>query len=173
MQRIELTPDEQEFYERISNDPEKDDLPFAGLLYEKLREREAIPIERLKYFYTDEYNIGARGKSRYDVFERNNTRGKEIYVHPHFIKYLEYFINGPDLPQNLKREIDYIFSTTTYHDDALEEVFSHLKSRKLIPKDLSERERFSEEIFKAANEMTNGESFAYCELIRERIIKQR
>lgn len=42
-----------------------------------------------------------RGKSRMQIFEQNGTSGEKIVVHPHFLKYLEYFVFGPDLPRKI------------------------------------------------------------------------
>lgn len=72
-------------------------IPMAALT-ESLLQREAIPEVRVLYFIDPERNPGARGKSRQQIFEKNGTSGTEIYAHPHFLKYLEYFIYGPDLP---------------------------------------------------------------------------
>src|SRR4030043_125540 len=36
--------------------------------------------------------------SRKEVFENNGTSGDDILRHPHFLKYLRYFVQGPDLP---------------------------------------------------------------------------
>lgn len=70
-------------------------------LAERLLERKAISDTRLRYFTDPECNPGGRGKSRKDVFEKNGTRGDEILRHPHFLKYLEYFLYGPNLPSEI------------------------------------------------------------------------
>ncbi|WP_057091931.1 hypothetical protein KV708_08565 [Comamonas thiooxydans] len=72
--------------------------PMASLAT-SLLDREAIPEVRLLYFTEAERHPSGRGKSRQDVFEANGTVGDEILSHPHFLKYLEYFIFGPALPQ--------------------------------------------------------------------------
>jgi hypothetical protein len=59
--------------------------------------RKAIPQARIRYFTDPELNVGS-GRSRYEVFEKNGTRGDEIFSHPAFFKYLRYFVLGPDLP---------------------------------------------------------------------------
>lgn len=80
--------------------------PMAALT-ESLLERGAIPEVRLLYFTNPERNPGGRGKSRQQIFEKNGTTGREIYAHGNFLKHLEYFIYGPNLPprivQNLRR----------------------------------------------------------------------
>lgn len=70
-------------------------------LAERLLERKAISDTRLRYFTDPDCNPGGRGKSRKDVFEKNGTRGDEILRHPHFLKYLEYFLYGPNLPSEI------------------------------------------------------------------------
>lgn len=35
------------------------------------------------------------------MFERNGNRGDEIMQHPHFLKYLRYFLFGADLPADM------------------------------------------------------------------------
>jgi len=60
--------------------------------------RKAIPEVRTKYFTDPEFNVGGRGRSRADIFEKNGTCGEDIFRHTHFLKYLHYFLYGPDLP---------------------------------------------------------------------------
>ena len=42
--------------------------------------------------------IGGRGKSHQNVFERNGCSGDAIFEHAHFLKFLRFFLFGPDLP---------------------------------------------------------------------------
>lgn len=100
---ILLNAQEQELLKRLSfvdesHDAWKQTQPIMTELAERLLERKAIPEVRLRYFTDPECNPGGRGMSRKDVFEKNGTRGDEILRHPHFLKYLEYFLFGPDLP---------------------------------------------------------------------------
>lgn len=74
--------------------------PMAALT-EALLERGAIPEVRLLYFTDPERNPGGRGKSREQVFENNGTSGTEIYAHGNFLKYLEYFVYGPNLSPSI------------------------------------------------------------------------
>lgn len=90
---IELTEDEQALFQRLSTDL---DAPVP--LMRSLRDRDAIPAIRLRYFTDPELNVG-RSYSHKEQFERNGTRGEAILAHPHFVKYLRYFILGPDLPR--------------------------------------------------------------------------
>ncbi|MFJ2528987.1 hypothetical protein [Pseudomonas helmanticensis] len=68
------------------------------LLALSLFERSAIPEIRIAYFTDPDFNLGGRGKSREEIFENNGTTGDEILRHPHFLKHLEYFLCGPNLP---------------------------------------------------------------------------
>ena len=70
-------------------------------LMRSLIERKAIPEVRTKYFTDPDFNFGGRGRSRAGIFENNGTRGEAIFRHPHFLKYLHYFLYGPDLPQQV------------------------------------------------------------------------
>lgn len=57
--------------------------------------RNAIPEVRFRNF--SEPSPG--GKSHLENFEKNGRRGEDIFRHPHFVSYLTYFIDGPDLPR--------------------------------------------------------------------------
>jgi hypothetical protein len=71
--------------------------PILALL-RQLGERSAIPRERMNYWNEPGYNPGAIKASRKGLFERNGCRGVEIYTHPHFVRYLRYFLFGAELP---------------------------------------------------------------------------
>jgi hypothetical protein len=102
---VELTAKEAALASRIDFDPgwtsERERVlescDCAAKLIKLLLKRNAIPQHRLDYFTDPEYNIGTK-MSRQAVFERNGTRGDEILEHPHFLKYLRYFIYGANLP---------------------------------------------------------------------------
>jgi hypothetical protein len=78
----------------------------AQQLMEHLLKRKAIPEIRKRFFADPEFNIGGRGRSRAEVFEKNGTRGDAIFRHPHFLKYLHYFLYGPDLPADIVRAFE-------------------------------------------------------------------
>lgn len=99
---IELTDDEANLNERIPSSPDHitDWAPIADAmesLCRSLIQRDAIPARRRLVFDNPKY-AETRGKSPRQDFESNGTCGDDIYRHPHFLKYLRYFINGPDLP---------------------------------------------------------------------------
>jgi hypothetical protein len=100
---IELTEGEMELSAQIKFRSTRHDELRASImpmvaLSESLLKRGAIPEVRLLYFTDPERNPGGRGKSRQQIFENNGTSDAEIFAHPHFMKYLEYFVCGPDLP---------------------------------------------------------------------------
>lgn len=71
--------------------------PILALL-KSLYDRNAIPDERLRYWNHPEYNIGQIKTSYRGEFESNGCHGDDIYIHPHFIPFLQYFLFGADLP---------------------------------------------------------------------------
>lgn len=100
---IDLTNHELELFSSINfnwngHDELRSSLEPMKLLAASLLERGAIPEIRIAYFTDPDFHPGGRGKSRKEVFERNGTSGDEILAHPNFLKHLEYFICGPDLP---------------------------------------------------------------------------
>jgi hypothetical protein len=108
LKNVELTPAEKALVEKIdfapsrqTHDPEaaQEMCNTAGELTRALLRRKAIPEVRTRFFTDPAYNVGGRGSSRLQVFEKNGTRGDAIFRHPHFLKYLRYFLYGPDLPE--------------------------------------------------------------------------
>jgi len=99
---IELTDAEAEFYSRIpeisAHDGWHEVADAMEALVTSLLDRKAVPEIRLRLFCDPDY-AETGNKSRQQVFESNGTSGNEIFRHPHFIPYLRYFINGPDLPK--------------------------------------------------------------------------
>lgn len=108
---VELTAEEKALVAQIDFDPSSSDRHEPGYwnavgeaaltLMRSLIARKAIPEVRTKYFTDSDFNVGGRGRSRADIFEKNGTRGEAIFRHPHFLKYLHYFLYGPDLPPQL------------------------------------------------------------------------
>jgi len=100
---IPLTSEEQTLFSEICFDWQSHEelrgslVPMEALASSILR-RGVVPELRVAYFTDPEFNPGGRGKSRQDIFEKNGTSGEEILRHPHFLKHLEYFVCGPDLP---------------------------------------------------------------------------
>lgn len=105
---IKLTEREKALISQIDFDPSATShdadswRPIADAMEELMRsllERNAIPEARRKFLSDPTFFIGGRGRSHLQVFEKNRTRGDEIFRHPHFVKYLHYFVYGPDLPK--------------------------------------------------------------------------
>jgi hypothetical protein len=103
MPDIALTDEELRLLRQIQFDwSNHDDLrvsikPMTALA-ESLLKRRAVPEVRLLYFTDPDRNPSGRGKSREGIFEKNGTSGDDILAHPHFLRYLEYFVFGPKLP---------------------------------------------------------------------------
>ncbi len=97
-------------------------------------------------------NVGGHGKSRQQGFEKNGISGKKLLRHHDFIKYLRYFIHGPNLPQDTIRGFCNIIK-----DDAgtsgmvLKQVESYV--RKEVKAKGLPRTDAAEEFFKLAHEI--------------------
>lgn len=103
---VELSSEEQELLTHIifeMKNQDRDTLiqscSFASQLTMSLLQRNAISKIRIEYFTNPQYNIGSK-KSRKDIFISNSKTKEEMIKHPHFLKYLKYFIYGPDLTQD-------------------------------------------------------------------------
>lgn len=117
---IELTQDEAKLRDAIEFDANTivdagyervlENGLLAERLCEALLEREAIPPHRLQFFTDPDCNIGRSKRSRKDGFEANYSGEGSIARHPHFLKYLDYFIHGPNLPaalvEDFRAEVD-------------------------------------------------------------------
>lgn len=84
---------------RTPGQPAIENCERAALLTERLLQRGAIPEHRLKAFVDPEY--ATRRWSPLEQFKRNGNSKDETLRHPHFLKYLRYFIYGPNLPAAL------------------------------------------------------------------------
>ena len=97
MRNVDLTSDEKNLFDQIDFTGREYCAEQAHKLAKSLFERDAIPAIRLEYFTSPQYNIQGRGESRLKNWERKNLNKDEIFKHPHFIKYLQYFIKGPNI----------------------------------------------------------------------------
>lgn len=106
---IALTPDEHALFAKINFELETGRLPDAHQVFltnqkpllsllKSLTDRDGIPPVRVKYWTDPEYFLGRSKTSYRGIFEKNGNRGDEIYTHPHFLKFLRYFLFGADLP---------------------------------------------------------------------------
>jgi hypothetical protein len=145
---IELTDREHELLSRIHFGQPSHGEICASLrpmdeLTNLLLDRQAIPDVRLLYFTEPDRNPGARGKSRQQIFEQNGTKDDEIQVHPSFLKILEYFLFGPQLPASIIKMFkdEAIFSgMLTYGDinDLTPKARAAVRSYNLAPHDAAE-----------------------------------
>jgi len=103
---IPLTLEERTLFSKICFDWQdheelRNSLTPMEALASSILERNVVPEVRVAYFTEPDFNPTGRGKSRQDIFENNGTSGAEILKHPHFLKHLEYFICGPQLPKTV------------------------------------------------------------------------
>jgi hypothetical protein len=99
---VTLTNDEEKWYKVISlSDNENVEWESTAdameSLFNSLAIRKAIPKIRIAMFDNPKYAETGK-RSPKEIFESNGTRGNYIYRHPDFLKYLKYYIDGPDLP---------------------------------------------------------------------------
>ncbi|TAJ14054.1 hypothetical protein DMA11_06790 [Marinilabiliaceae bacterium JC017] len=176
MSKIELTHVEQEQYDlAFKFNPKKDyeenqnSLDALQALTESIIAREAIPKNRLKYFIDREYQHGRTKMTRKEVFESNGTKGKKMFRHPHFIKYVDYFINGAKISLNVYEVAKSIADSQSFQDEAIQKIYDYLKSSGLIPKEKNSKNKFADEIFKLAVDL--GFDSDYCKFIRTKIMR--
>lgn len=139
------------------------------LLTKSLIARDAVPHHRIDYFVKAEYRLSDTRKSRLQVFESNNTSGEAIFRHPHFLKYLKYFIYGADLPQAIITQIKAIKAETFYDSDFVEQALPNIKSYFNANYDKASRNAFSEEIFKLSLDL--GVEFSDSVQLRNKVMK--
>lgn len=123
-----------------------------GQLTESLLRRSAIPSSRIKYLTDPEFFVGGYGKSRKQVFERNGCIGHEIFRHPDFMKYLRYFIHGPDLPEDtIAGFCKIVEEDRGTSGEVLDQITSFV--RKQTKDEKLEKHATAEEFFKLAHEI--------------------
>jgi len=160
---IPLTAEEQTLFKEICFDWRNHEelrgslAPMEALASSILR-RDIVPEVRMAYFTVPEFNPTGRGKSRQEIFEKNGTSGAEILRHPHFLKHLEYFICGPDLPtvaiEKFRREAGSSYLTGSDIVELGPYARSCVRQYRLHP------HHASEEFFKLAVECGANPSFA-------------
>lgn len=110
---IKLTQDEQAIAKEINFATSETRLSYEdthangeriAALFESLCLRNAIPENRIRYFSDPDYNPKNTRASRKELFLRNIHTPADMLRHPHFVKYLRYFIYGANLPLALKAE---------------------------------------------------------------------
>ena len=157
--RIVLTIEEEALLGRIrfgktDHDSVSASLEPAAELARSLIERGAIPPIRWRYFVDPELNIGSKF-SRKEQFEKNETSGPEILRDPNFLRYLRYFMFGPNLPTRIRRQfgalIDDLSPVTSGDIQRLRQF-----ARDAVRQEELERLSAAEELFKLALEAGLG-----------------
>jgi len=114
---LKLTEEEMKLVARIDL---RDDLPIGTdghsvylsnqepilALLRSLIARQGIPKHRIEYWTDPRHNPGRTRGSHSDIFARNGSEGDEAYTHPHFKRFLRYFLYGADLPQAAIEEFE-------------------------------------------------------------------
>lgn len=105
---IVLTDEEKALVEKIDFNPSGHNAeswrPSADAMEDMVRSllaRDAIPEVRLRFFNEADYRIGRHRRSRLQGFQERGTNGADIVRHGNFVKYLHYFLYGPELPDSV------------------------------------------------------------------------
>ncbi len=139
------------------------------LLTQSLIERKALPEHRISYFISAEYRLSDTRSSRMEVFESNGTSGEAIFRHPHFLKYLKYFIYGADLPVAFKQQVKIIKEETFYHSDFVEQATPIIRIYYNANINKANRKAFAEEIFKLSLDL--GLDLTHSAQLRNKVMK--
>jgi hypothetical protein len=176
--RIELTDEEQALLNQITLDSAalrghehwQANGDAVCALMQSLVARNAVPEARRKYFTDPDYNPGGRGRSHQQEFEKNGCTGDEILRHASFLKFLKYFLQGPDLPKEVKerfREAVIGCGNLTSGDV----VPLGKLARQLVRDNQLNSSQASEEFYKLA--LDCGIWFSYAEHIRSSVKQMR
>ncbi len=154
--QIQLTEDESALLQQIDFDPPSHDHDVhlvnskrVAKLMDSLVKRNGMPQHRVSWFTDPDYKRGRLKGSRQEMFERNGTRGSEIFEHPNFLTRLRYLVFGAELPSSVVRRFsDFV---QRYQPIGSDDVGDLLK----LTKDLANEFRIqphkaSEEFFKLA-----------------------
>lgn len=149
--RIDLTDDENALYKKAQNLEKdyEDSSKAIAKLFKQLKERDAIPKGRLNWFVNPEWNIGTK-KSRKELCTPRNGK---ILEQPQFFKHLQYFIEGPDLPQEILDSAIEFRRDNNFDDEWCQTILTKLKQLK---PSRFERKRLAEEVFKLCSEFSIG-----------------
>lgn len=158
---IALTADEQALREQIDFDPRgpgfhdtlQRSCKAAKPLALSLMKRKAIPEIRLAYFTDARYNVGSK-RSRKEIFEGNGCTGEDILEHGTFLKYLNYFIKGPDLPAATIERFCALLNEDRDRQEVRAFARAEVRARGLDPREASE------EFYKLALECACDEGYA-------------
>jgi hypothetical protein len=136
-------------------------------LTNSLLARGGIPDVRLDYFTKSECNPGGRGKSWEDIFIANGNEVDEIQRHPSFLKFLEYFLYGPNLPPHvIKKFKDEMLGSGYLTAGDVNDLTPY--ARKIVREDRLEPHQAAEEFHKLVLEC-GGQPYA-AESIRKSVM---
>lgn len=158
IKEIELTREETKLYKDLI---EQSDISGSWLknnladtmmnLFVMIQKRDVIPEIRMKVFTDPEYSEH-RNISPKQVFEKNGQYGSDLLRHPDFLKYLTYFIFGPDLPNNFIIEFcDNVEKDNLFGPEVTDDFLKKLR-KNVNEFNLSKQQR-STEIFRLALEI--------------------
>ena len=85
-----------------------------------LLERDAIPPERLRYFFDSDYNLSRGNLSKKENIERNQYSDESVYRNGAYLKYLRFFLYGANLPTTFISKLDTIYNDEFYDDYRVE-----------------------------------------------------
>lgn len=86
----------------LDGDRAANNVELARLLAISLIERGGVPDHRMRFFEAPEHNIGQSHSVRAGL-EQTGGAGEAAYEQAAFLKYLRYFICGPELPEKVER----------------------------------------------------------------------
>ena len=163
--KITLTKEERKMWElardkdleNTTSEKYKEILLLREKLMISLFKKGLIPEIRWNYFIDPKYNLSNTKKSRYENFKNLQAP----FQHPHFHKYLTYFIEGPCIPNELLKTINETREKYSHVEDSLDEVKNAVRS--YLKNDLTKKSNLAEELYKLYLEF--GDSNA--ELIRK------
>jgi len=143
--------------------------PLLSLIA-SLKKREAVPAHRLRYWTDPDYYSGRRKTSRRGNFERNGSRGDEVYTSPSFIPYLKYFLFGPDLPDNvIEAFVDQVGNPDWVTSGDITPMCK--RARDLVREHRLDKTRASDEFFKLCLEI--GLDLSYAQAVRDDVTGMR
>lgn len=95
---ISFPPDDQS----LDGERAADNAELARILTVSLLDRDAVPAHRLAFFDEAVHNVGKSNSVRV-CLEQDGASGDRVYEQAAFLKYLRYFVCGPELPEKVER----------------------------------------------------------------------
>ncbi|MDZ4667529.1 MAG: hypothetical protein SGJ00_06565 [bacterium] len=176
MDTIELTKEEElyvnilgDFYIDLSEEFEvrKAKLNAGRLLVTSLLKREAIPQCRIDFIKKPIHNLSNSPKSKEQIFEDNGTKGEMIFKDGNFLKYLKYFLYGPDLPMSLISQLKGVCKGHYYSDEFVENAKPIIRT--FFKQSNISQKGIATEIYKLCLELGIGQ--VYSKQLRDSVMK--